>query len=314
MMMLIGVLLLAGFWLLMRPTFILSAASAALEAALVPGADPQQLAATVAKLEQATALSPGSPLAYQRLAQGYLALERPQDALAALEQAYRLDPASPLVQRDLVVVHIALGTRDPALWQALGIDAVRLIGLGDQHLQQGSAEALRWYQTAANLDANHDLAARLTMAAALAGDPNIMQQEPGLVHQLEHGKLLISGGELRWPLGGEPLGLNYGTVTRIGWNSQVVALVQISQPGSYNLSAQVRHVAPAPIAMALGINGQQLRPISLERGDESAETVAVITRLEPGVHLLGVWFLNDAIIDGVDRNAQVDWVAIEHVP
>lgn len=199
------------------------------------------------------------------------------------------------------------------------MDANILIRIGDQYLYTGSKEALLWYSTAAALDPERDLGLRLDFAAALANDPLHEPQIPGLVHRLEDRVLQISGTELHWlrerPQHEISLGMvlrpNRDGVARIWWNDHVGLIIYVDEPGHYRLSMRVLHAPPAPIEMAIGINGVQLRNVSLERGDSSAEIISVVTQLERGLHLLGIWYLNDAIVDGVDRNAEVEWVRVE---
>jgi hypothetical protein len=319
---LLGTVLLVGFWLLMRPTFELSTASAALEQALAPDASPQALTAAVTRLEQLAATYPSEPLLYRRLAAGYMALERPEAALAALEQAYRIEPTSLLVQRELALVHATLGTTDPALWRGLGFDAAKLLTLGDQHLRAGSPEALNWYQGAASLEPASDLVARLSFAAALAGETNPAFYASELVHTLKESRLQFNGAELRWltdrpqydAIIGSTLRHDTALAARIWWSDQVGLVIAVNEEGRYRLSMQARHEVPAPIIMALGVNGQQLQQFTLNRGDGSAEVVSVVTQLEPGIYLLGVWFLNDGVVNDVNRDAEVDWVAVERIP
>jgi tetratricopeptide (TPR) repeat protein len=121
----------------------------------------------VMRLEQLAATHPNEPLLYRRLAEGYTALERPQAALEALEQAYRLDPASLLIRRELALAHANLGTNDPALWRALGLDAATLLALGDQYLHAGNPDALKWYRAAASLEPGWDLSEQLRQAQGL---------------------------------------------------------------------------------------------------------------------------------------------------
>ncbi len=204
-----------------------------------------------------------------------------------------------MVQQELGIIYATLQRHDPTLWQTIGLDANTLIRISDQHLHTGSQEALIWYRTAAALDPGRDMGLRLDFAAALANVLLDEAQIPGLVHRLEEGVLQISGTELRWLVDrpqhnmmlGMPLRPNRDATARIWWTDHVGLLVQITQPGTYRLSMQARHVVPLPIKMALGVNGQQLQRFSLERGDASAEIVSVQTPLEPGVHLIGVWFL-----------------------
>lgn len=91
-------LLSLGLWSTLQPAFRLHAASAELATALTARDNSQQLMAAVARLEQLRIYMPAEPLVYRRLAQGYTALNRPQEALYALEEAYRLSPASLLIQ------------------------------------------------------------------------------------------------------------------------------------------------------------------------------------------------------------------------
>ncbi len=62
--------------------------------------------------------------------------------------------------------------------------------------------------------------------------------------------------------------------------------------------------------MAVGVDGQQLHTTRLERGDDSWQTVVVPVDLEAGFHTINLWFFNDGMVDGNDRNAEVDWVEI----
>lgn len=309
-------------WYAMQSVRQLSAAKATLTTALAMN-DQALIRGAVADLETLHAQRPNDVHTAQHLAQGYMALDRPQDALQILEDAYRREPQSLLVQHELSLTYAALGHNDPALWQALGMNASTLLMLGDQHVHRGSrsSEALFWYQIASRLEPSYELRKRLTFAAALAGAPQVEAQDPSLIHHLDDRTLQVSGGELHWLVErsrpdfafGDRLGLHSGATGIIWWSDHVGLLVRIDEPGAYRLSMQVRHAPPAPIEMALGVNGEQLQHASLGRGDGSAEIISVVTELEQGVHLLGVWYLNNAIVNGVDRDAEVDWVGVERV-
>ncbi|MFV9504773.1 MAG: tetratricopeptide repeat protein [Oscillochloridaceae bacterium umkhey_bin13] len=316
-------LILGGwFWVAIQPMRDVSTSGAALEAALAPGAERSALIAAVAQLEVVAAAQPDSVLTLRRLAQGYLALNRPPDALRVLEKAAALQPDSPLLDHERTRIQAIMQQRDPAVWAALGHDAASLAGLGDQHLAVGDQEALLWYRAAQGLDPNSVPGLRIELAGALAGDPRAI--ETGLVHPLEQGRVQIGAEELRWLVDrpnsnagfGQTLGYNSGggTITKIWWTGPVATLVRVDEPGTYRFMAQVRQVAPAPVVMALGLGNQQIAHFHLTKGDDSAAIISTDVQLERGTHMLTVWFLNDGIVNGVNRDAQVEWVELEQLP
>lgn len=321
----LGLLVLASvgglLWMATQPLRAVSVAGAALDAALESGAARENLQTAVAQLEAVAAEQPDSVITLRRLTQGYVALNRPQDALRVLEQAASIQPDSPLIDHERAVVHAMLQQDDPLVWAELGHDATSLAALGDRHLAAGSPEALLWYRTAQALDANLELGMRWDFAQALSGDPRAVER--GLVHGLEAGKVQIAASELRWLVDrpqlniyfGTPLGANTNsagdTATRLWWSGPVASLVRVDQAGRYRLSAQVRQVAPAPVIMALGLANQPIAQFRLEQGDESAVIISTDVQLERGTQILTLWFLNDGVVDGVDRNAWVEWMSVE---
>ena len=64
--------------------------------------------------------------------------------------------------------------------------------------------------------------------------------------------------------------------------------------------------------MGLGVDGNQIEMYTLDYGDNSWQTVTVSIKLEPGLHTVDVWFLNDGVVDGQDRNLEFQWVQIEN--
>lgn len=141
-----------GLWLAVRPMLQLSAASAAIAAALAPGAGPQQLESAIVKLERAAVLNPDSPLVYRHIGQGYLALERPQAALQALEQAYRLAPDSLLVQRELALSIAASEATQMVNQEREAIYRDLINWAETARARQDFSEVLFWYQRLAALD------------------------------------------------------------------------------------------------------------------------------------------------------------------
>lgn len=65
--------------------------------------------------------------------------------------------------------------------------------------------------------------------------------------------------------------------------------------------------------MAVGVDSERLKLITLARGDESWEEIALPVKLADGFHTVDIWYLNDAVPGGQDRNASVDWVSMVRV-
>lgn len=89
-------------------------------------------------------------------------------------------------------------------------------------------------------------------------------------------------------------------------NGQAVAFVKINQYGSYAIVAHVRHSVPAPVEMSIGVNGKLGVFSILERGDESWDAIEMQQELSPGLHTINIWFLNNEIVNGIDRDGAID--------
>lgn len=219
-------------------------------------------------------------------------------------------------------------------WNDAGGDARQFVAEGDDDLRQRDfATAYAWYTRARLLREDppaFDLLFRQAVAAVISSDPesslllaNVRELDERFeVYDLQDG-VKIEGANLRWMTELNPeQGLTYGTPLTYGykgdstagflwWSGEAVAVISVKQTGSYQISMHVRHSLPAPIEMAMGIDGQKLQRMSLKRGDNSWETISVNTHMTSGLHTIHVWYLNDGVVDGKDRNAVVDWITIE---
>ncbi len=157
---------------MIMPSLISAAYLAAGAHALADSAAPaehERTAQAAAYLKQALAWSPSNPDIYRSLAQSYLRLNQPQEAIDALERAYRLRPESLLIQQELAQAYEVGGQtrRADALWAALGASAPEFLALGEQARVAGRAtEALAWYDRAAR--AQPDLRGSVWYFRALA--------------------------------------------------------------------------------------------------------------------------------------------------
>jgi tetratricopeptide (TPR) repeat protein len=137
---------------------------AAGEAALASDA----ASATVA-FQQALRWSPNNPEIHRALAQSYLRLNQPQEAIDMLEQAYRLRPESLLIRQELAQAYEAGGQIEHAdgLWRSLGLSAATMLMFGEQaRTAKDFDSALVWYARATR--SGSDLGSGIEYNRALA--------------------------------------------------------------------------------------------------------------------------------------------------
>jgi tetratricopeptide (TPR) repeat protein len=321
------------------PSLISAAYLAAGTRALADAAHPAERATqSVDYLKQALAWSPSNPDIYRALADSYLRLDQPQFAIDALEQAYRLRPESLLIRQELAQAYDAGGRvkQADALWESMGVTSNRMIAIGDDFFAQHRyGDALNWYTRAVRSPTNlaFDQLFRRAVTATLAADaeaPTLLaalhKQDRSFAVYLLNNHLNIAGREFRWmtPVPsravtyGTPLsyGVGDGAATKDGvgylwWSGEALAIVSVEHDGDYLISMRARQSKPVPVEMAVGIDSQQLRRVAFARGDNSWETVTVPVRFAKGLHTVNVWFLNNAVVGGVDRDAAIEWVAIQ---
>ena len=159
----------------------------------------------------------------------------------------------------------------------------------------GSAPAGRWLELARQRD--------LRFAPFVVGD-----------------RLRLNGNQLRWlwhisdeVTYGVPLSKTstVGTAGPMWWSGVIVALVELQQPGTYRLRAELLHGTPGPIEMQLTIDDEPGKAITLARADDTWEVVELPVSLSAGSHVVWIAFTNDDSARGVDRDAVINWIELE---
>lgn len=217
-------------------------------------------------------------------------------------------------------------------WQRLEYSHATMLTYADSSFERREyRQTVRWYKRALMLDP--DLSTprvfHMAVAAINAHDPqagelldrvqehaavNVVALNPGARFQAT---------ELSWITGppgapiypGKPLSESMiGPYGSLYWSGGSVAVIDAREGGAYTLRVRAQHSVPAPVEVALGVDGQQLRTYRLSRGDDSWETLELPVALEPGPHTINVWFLNDGAVNGINRNAVFDWVELQPQP
>jgi len=84
----------------------------------------------------------------------------------------------------------------------------------------------------------------------------------------------------------------------------------VDQPDTYLLRITTYNSKPPPIELAFGVNGNRVHYASLTTGDETWLVVEFSVTLHPPLASLDVWFLNNAMVNGQDRNAIIGSIEI----
>jgi hypothetical protein len=128
------------------------------------------------------------------------------------------------------------------------------------------------------------------------------------------GSTRIEAETMRWMMTGDALFAGEDPSARALLTvGDAIALVQVVQPGTHRITARVQDTPPAPVTFQLESDFERLGQFSAQRGDMSWQEFSVEGDLEAGTHIIGLRFLNDAQVNGADRNLIVDWLQIEPI-
>ena len=315
-----------------------------------PPGSAEQITQAIVDLQTSLKYNSDDSQTYLLLGRAYLLLGQADQAIEAYRNYIRLRPGNPLGHLGLgfareaqcrsQIANSAAASGCPgavAEWRAAGIDASQLLAAGDSAFNRSQwSEAADWYErarwyagtTGAGGQVPFDLLFRQAVAAALAQRreasellAEVQGRDGKFQAYILQDSVRIDGVEFRWmTLIGDGKDANYGTPLSNGgsgtagflwWDGQETALLDVAQDGNFTLRAHLRDSDPAPVEMAIGIDGRPLEQITLSRGDDSWETVTLPISLTRGFHSIDLRFLNDAIVNGKDRNAVAEWVTVE---
>lgn len=329
-------LIVVGVLYVVVPTFVglltLQHGAAALARVEQTGADPAMLAASIGDLQRAAELLPADPLPLRYLARAYQQSGRQADAIAVLEQATLLAPQSILVRQELLLAYQTAGRyeRSALLETKLGYTPEQGVAIGDAYLANGNAvQALLWYDRVGDRwpERAKQLAFRRLVAAISLNDPRapaLLRQTQATLPGLEAPRVgtqqvVVNGAALRWvgdvslPDAPSGISLNYpygGSEGVFWWNGRGTLIVAVDQPETYLLRITTYNTAPPPVELAFGVNGHRIHYVSLTGGDNTPSVVEFPVSIYPPLASLDVWFLNNAMVNGQDRNAMIGRIEI----
>lgn len=288
-------------------------AEAVLEASSI--SDPNQAIIIFEQAQQ------HDPVLLQHLAEAYLLAGRNKEALAALQEAFKLQPQNLLIEQALACAYEASGDTNSAdgMWATQGLSAEYLRQLGRSYATKGIYDqALAWYWRAlrAGLDTS-DLKSQLEVAmiAMQTGKPipaDLLNRVKPLVHSVDP-DFMLNGGNLIWmpehpetsSIYGKPLNTFPSGDLKQGvfwWSGIAGAFVQIYHTDDYTITIRANHRPSPGGQIAVMIDSTPLSVLTLTTHWQDYH---LTTHLEPGVHLLRLYYLvdiGDAFIDSITLN------------
>lgn len=257
-------------------------------------------------------------------------------SLAAYKMAYEQDSNDLEICRELAEAYERVDQQAEAnaLWRRLTSDNAALQSLADDYFQHRQfGYAYRWYHQLVEVEPEYltTIAFQYAISGLMTNKfsseqiVNLIQtNDPTFTIYRISDTTTIEGDQLRWmdsfPTWGVRPGELLGhidndssSVGRFWWTGEAISVLNVQKSAVYEVTIRAQHLKPLPVQMAVGLDGHQLRRFELSRGDQSWETIRVRFDVKEGLRLFSIWFLNNDIIDGQDRDAAIDWITFAEI-
>jgi tetratricopeptide (TPR) repeat protein len=280
------------------------------------------------ELEALAQRSPGDIAVHRQIGRAALLLGRPERAVSAFEQALRLAPDSPLVREELARAYTIAGdaAAGEQLWGQIGVTPQETVLLAERLMERDDyGAAMDMYRLAVGRtpELQDNVLFRQLLSAAWSGEVDRAlfdhARDQGHLVRIAGDGAWVEGAFFRWmtpvPQYGVQLGtpLNHPRGTSEGifwWSGEAAALVEIEEPGQYQIELRLCHCRPAPVEMRVGVNREVLASFALARDDNSYGRVVLQVYLERGLNTVHLWFDNNEIVNGDDRDAVLTGMAV----
>jgi len=250
-------------------------------------------------------LRPENPLGHLKLG---IAYATPCYSLSKYQSGYPLQPKCDEELLERITSELKQANIDPAHY---------LNYADDEYKQQRWGEAFLFYALEENV--NQPLSSEARFRRDIIEITNKKKQEIQidskslLSIQLLTNRLTIEANSLQGSFDSTPLSQNPGGDPSIGimwWNGDAITGVQVLDGGEYELTLLAQNIPPIPIQFQLLVDFKPVVTFELSRGDMSWQEFSTIIVLEAGIHTIGVRYLNNDLVDGLDRNLYMKWLKI----
>jgi len=301
------------------------------------------LDSAISDLSHSIQLNPNLSNSYLLLGRAYCISGHYEEAIKAYQSYINLRPDNPLGHLELGFAYAAEcenGTwkfrkskpcntsnlRQTIMdeWHTAGVELDSIYNEGNLAFSSRQyKQAARWYQLTSLFDDIPDREKFQWSVAEIMLEHDLTQiPDPQVlpVNNLDN-YLEINGSTLQWMLdnlSGISIGNSIWGDPDVGYltfSGEAIAAINVRQASTYRFTIRTQNSPPPPIRLQLEIDFRPVANFELSRGDGSWEELSTDIPLNAGLHLLGINFLNDEIINGIDRNAIIEWVKItKHNP
>lgn len=299
----------------------------------------ERIEKALADLEKAIMYSPYASQSFLEMGKAYCLLGDFQKAVEAYRRYVELRPKNPLghlnagsallaaCQSDsssvLAVSDTPCGTPRyihtvASEFSLAGVDADQFLRQARASFDAGEFRVADLFYSGAILT-NSTLSAEDRFSWRLArlvdGMSSNENADPTIKVHLISDQIQINARDLTWTNGtpvSESPSEGLGSAT-LFWNGAIFAPVNVTQAGQYRLTVKAKNSAPPPIRIQVERNFSSQAVLEFIRGDSSWQEVGTDILLSSGIQLIGIRFINDEVVNGVDRNAVIDWIRVERI-
>lgn len=291
--------------------------------------EPPDIQQAVLQAKQALRFTPNEAHAYRLLAQAHLNENNGEAAIEALTTYTQLRPDDPGGQFDLGTAYYRAGQTEKAvaLWQAMGLTGEGMLQYANNALQQANYQAaLLWAEQAALMDANPAQVAYVQGTIyARRGNETSAKQAFELVRQLDASLLPSLTVTDYMQFDNQQFnGLDQRLITTrsledgetliiVFANRTISQSFFLSDSGKFKFTLQAQNRLPPPIEIRIKFNDAPPVIMTFDKADNSWENKNIDIELPVGVNMIEISFINDATVNGLDRNLFIKKVKIERV-
>lgn len=288
--------------------------------------DAQAVTQALPHLKDAIARRPDHAYAYRLLGEANAGLGNWPAAVADLQTARQKSPRNPLPAILLNSIYEKQLRIDPtqpvaqrqAMLREAGIPPQYYLERGDQALARADiAEAQVQYERAVLLDPkpSENMLWRYVIASIAAKQPlrvnvggsDLVRAATGSTFIDAESMQLLDGKRIQYEK--DPL---VGTIYK---NEAAYAVVDFKRAGKYQMGMRVQHSLPPPVKAQLEFDLKPIAQFELTKGDGTFTEFGQLVEIEPGLHVIGVRFLNDnsdGLLPGQkDRDLTIDYIRFD---
>ncbi len=288
--------------------------------------DSRAVEAAITHLSVAIVQRPDHAYAYRLAGEANAALGNWVDAAACLQLARQKSPRNPTAAILLNSVYEQQLHIDPtqpvdqrrAILREAAIPVQQYIVRGDEALARAEvAEAQMQYERAVLIASKpaDEMLWRYVITSIAAKQPLRVSVADSKLVRVATGSTFIEAETMQLLDGTKIQYVKDPLVGTIYHNQAAYAVVDFKRAGKYQMGMRVQHSQPAPVKAQLEFDLKPIAQFELTKGDGTFTEFGQLVEIEPGLHVIGVRFLNDnaeGLLPGQkDRDLTVDYIRFD---